>query len=132
MKKIFNQVIIVFVIGFSILAFLYYLEFINYYFFQASLYAGFLNLANTGLAFLFFEKSYQKDNKKFLLYNLGGMIGRMFILLLSVIIFIKFLNIDKYGFILVFFIFYFVLLTIEINHFRKRVETRKEANKVTD
>lgn len=121
---------IVFLIGFSILASLYYLEIIHYYFFQASLYAGFLNLANTGLAFLFFEKSYQKENKKFLLYNLGGMIGRMFLLLLAVIIFIKFLNIDKYGFILVFFIFYFILLGIEINHFSKRVKKRKEANKV--
>jgi hypothetical protein len=78
-----------------------------------------LNYINTGLALLFFAYSKDKNNQTFLIFNLGGMIFRIFMILTIIIILIKFLKIDIYAFILVFFIFYFSLLSYEITYFMR-------------
>ena len=49
-----------------------------------------------------------------MIYNLGGLSLRLFALLIIFVLVIKFLNIDKYAFILVFFLFYFITLVIEV------------------
>ncbi|NOX17144.1 MAG: hypothetical protein GXO87_02550 [Chlorobi bacterium] len=76
-----------------------------------------LNFINTGLALLFFAYSKDKSNQTFLIFNLGGMVFRIFFMLTIIIILIKFLKIDIDAFILVFFIFYFSLLSYEITYF---------------
>jgi len=77
-----------------------------------------ITLINAFFAYFLFKKSLGRPNKDFLVYNLGGMLGRMLFLLLVVFIVIKFLNIDEYAFIFLFFIFYFTSLVFEINYFR--------------
>lgn len=123
MKKIIKQIGLVYILGFAVIALIYQLSNLEYGFIQASLYAGFLNLLNSAFAILFFELSFNKSNKDFIVMNLGGMGLRIFFLLIAVFLFIKFLNIDKIDFILLFFIFYFILLVIEINHFRLKVNS---------
>lgn len=86
---------------------------------KSAIYAIALNAANTVVAVFLFELSVKKGNKIFILLNLGGMVLRLFIMLILVIISLKFLKIDVYEFILVFFVFYFIQLIIEILHFSK-------------
>lgn len=123
MKKIHSIIASIFVVGFLLIAILYYVGTINQDFFIASIYAGILNLINAILALVFFEKAKKKSNTLFLMFTMGGMGARMFFMLIVILLLILFLNIDKYGFILVFFVFYFFLLFTEIWYFYK--ESRK-------
>ncbi len=91
-------------------------------FVKASLIALLINVPATFSAYYFFNKSLGKSNNEFLLFNLGGMLVRLFFLLIVVFIVIKFLNIDKYAFIFLFFIFYFTSLIFEVNYFRKKAK----------
>lgn len=117
MKLVTTLITSIFFIGYLLIGLLYYSGIISHTFFIASIYAGILNLVNSLVAILLFNKVSEKSYNLFLLANLGGMIGRMFFILISVVVVIKFLNIDKYGFILVFFVYYFCLLLIEIWYF---------------
>lgn len=87
--------------------------------FIAACYGGGLNLINSFLALVLFEFSKNRNNQIFLIANIGGIGLRLGFLLIAIIILIKFLIIDIYGFILVFFIFYFILLFSEIWYFSK-------------
>ncbi|MFH1040184.1 MAG: hypothetical protein V1773_03195 [bacterium] len=80
-----------------------------------------LNLINSTFALFLFNRSFKKGNQAFLINVLGGMGARMFFLLISIIIILKFLNIDKYQFIFTFFISYFFLLTYEIFYYTKKI-----------
>lgn len=91
-------------------------------FVEASLIALVINIPTTYSAYFFFNKSLGKSNNEFLLFNLGGMMIRLFFLLVVVFIVIKFLNIDKYAFIFLFFIFYFTSLIFEVNYFRVKAK----------
>ena len=84
----------------------------------AALLSGGITLVNSFAAQILFDKSYQQSNQKFLIYNLGGMGVRLIFLLVVVFIVIKFLKIDEYEFIFLFFIFYFTSLFLEVNYFR--------------
>ncbi len=95
---------------------------------SSAFYAVLLNFLNSLTAFLLFVYSFEKSNKVFLAANLGGMGFRLFFLLVLVFIFIKFLNIDKYGFILTFFIFYFFSLFLEIFYIKNKIEEKKGNN----
>lgn len=103
---------------------MYKSDIISELFLFSTIYAGVLNLLNSVAAFFLFKYSFGKSNNIFLIANLGGMGVRLLFLLIAVFIFIKFLNIDKYGFILTFFIFYFFLLIFEINYFKNKVEKK--------
>ncbi|MBU1098460.1 MAG: hypothetical protein CVV23_11840 [Ignavibacteriae bacterium HGW-Ignavibacteriae-2] len=85
-----------------------------------------LNLLNLISAVYAFEKSILNTNKQFLIYNMGGMSIRLFVLLIALLLILKFLNIDKDGFILIFFIFYFVQLTAEIGYFSSYIKGLKQ------
>ncbi len=126
MKKKISQVLIVFAIGYLIIGILYWQGIIDHHRFNSTFYASGLNLFNTFLALLLFQLSYKGNNKNFLIMNLGGMGARLFLVAMSVFIFFKFLNIDKYGFIFTFFIFYFVLLIIEVDFFRRKAELKNK------
>jgi hypothetical protein len=84
-----------------------------------------LNFFNILLALVFFEISTDSSRKRFILFNLGGMTFRLFLLLILIFLTIKFLIIDIDEFILVFFVFYFIQLIIELLHFSKYRELNK-------
>ncbi|MBN1299782.1 MAG: hypothetical protein JW995_01075 [Melioribacteraceae bacterium] len=81
--------------------------------------ASTLNFINLIMALILYDKSLGKSNKSFLKYNLGGMVLRLFGLLVLILLTLKFLNIDVDGFILLFFVFYFSQLFAEIGYFLK-------------
>lgn len=124
-KSIIKQISTLFIAGSFLIAGFYSFNIIDQPFVIASLYGGLLNLVNSILAFILLEYSYGKSNKVFLIAVLGGMSIRIVALLISIIIFLGFLNIDKYGFILTFFIFYFILIVLEINYLRIRAKTKE-------
>ena len=124
-KTFLKQIFGLFIIAYLIIVALYLLEIINTHFLIASFYAGGLNLINSLIAFWLLEYSYGKSNKIFMIAVMGGMVARLFALLILIFIFLAFLNIDKYGFILTFFIFYFILIVLEINFVRIRAKTKE-------
>ena len=124
MKKINKQIAILYSLVFSTLLILNLFSVISDLVILSAIYAGVLNLINSLAAFLLFEYSFNRSNKSFLTSTLGGMAVRLLFLLGAVFICLKFLNIDKYGFILIFFIFYFILLVFEINYFRLKMDSK--------
>ena len=67
----------------------------------------------------------KKDTKTFIIYTLGSLIIRLFLMIIAVILSIKFLKIDVVGFIFAFFIWYIFLLIYEIFIVQSAVERRK-------
>jgi len=86
------------------------------------LYAVLISAINFLIFVLLTEYSYKKNNKLFLLYNLGGMGIRIILMLLLVFITIKFLKVDEFEYIFAFFLLYIVFLVYEINIIRQKVE----------
>lgn len=118
LKKTINYALVFTVIGVVTIAILYFTDSITNVQLVSSIYAVLFNIINFVAAIYLFKSSLGKGNNTFLIRNLGGMGLRFIILLVVIFISLKFLNIDRYGFILVFFIFYFVYLILEINFFR--------------
>ena len=125
MRKILNTTLIICLPVYLIIFTLYLLKIVSDLVLVTSIYAGALNIINFLAASLAFKWTLKKDNKKFLLFNLGGMGVRLFFLLCSIFILLNFLKIDIYAFILVFFVFYFVFLIVEVNYFHKSMESAK-------
>ncbi len=88
-------------------------------FWQAAKYAIGLNFFNSLLAIVFFLFTSNKSNKTFIIFNLGGMVFRIFFIIISIIIIIKFLKIGINEFILVFFVIYFIQLFLEIRFYNR-------------
>jgi hypothetical protein len=124
-RKILNTTLIICLPVYLIIFTLYLLKVVSDLVLVTSIYAGALNIINFLAASLVFKWTLKKDNKKFLLFNLGGMGVRLFFLLCSIFILLNFLKIDIYAFILVFFVFYFVFLIVEVNYFHKSMESAK-------
>lgn len=129
MKKALNQVLIVLMCVFVLLFVLFKTGTISSTFLYASFYSALINLANVVASLFAFNYSLEKGNKTFLLYNMGGMLLRILLLLAAILIFLKFLNIDKYGFIFTFSILYISFLVVEINYFRVRISQLKVSQK---
>lgn len=72
-----------------------------------------------------FNYSNGKSNKIFLIFIIGGMGIRLFLMLAAVFVSIKFLKVDLVGFIFGFFIWYVFLLIYEISIVRIGLEGRK-------
>lgn len=87
---------------------------------NADYYSLFFNLAvvllNLWMGITIIKKSLRKDNKKFLLQFFGSMIGRLFFLLIYVLVALTLLRLPVSSFILSFFGFYFFGLIFEINY----------------
>lgn len=128
MRKKNKYLIVSFMLFLFVYLFLYLFNFITPQFFIASLLAAGLNMFNFGIAVTLFEKSLEKSNQSFLFYNLGGLGIRMFILLVAMIFILNSLKIDKYGFILQFFIIYFLLISLEIAIFHKTMLDQSRNN----
>lgn len=129
MKKVLSQILIVFLCVFVLLFVLFKTGTVGPEFLNASFYGGAINLVNILAALFAFNYSVDKDNTTFLLFNMGGMLVRMFLILGSVIIFLKFLNIDKYGFIFTFSVLYISFLVVEVNYFRVKISQTKVSQK---
>jgi len=122
LNSITKPIIYLYIIIYSLLLILYFTNILSQLFLISTVYAGILNLINTFAAVKIFNKSYQSSNSIFMIYNLGGLGIRLFILLIAFILAIKFLNIDKYAFILVFFLFYFISLIFEVIFYLKKAK----------
>ncbi len=121
MKNSFRIVLWVMFIGFVALYSLYQFEIIGKTTFSSGAFAIILNFINTAVAKYSYDYSYTKSNKIFMMFTLGGMFLRLIFLLVTILILLMFLNIDKYAFILIFFMFYFVLLIFEIIQYKTKV-----------
>lgn len=122
MNKFTKQIIFLYGIVYIILTTLYFTDVISQTFFISSIYAGLLNLINAFLAVKLFNLSYKYGGSMFMIYNLGGLGIRMIFLLIIFVLVIKFLNIDKYAFILVFFLFYFISMIFEVMFYLKKAK----------
>jgi hypothetical protein len=129
MKSAIKQVLIVFLCVFVLVFTLFKTDTVSEAFIRGSVFGGLINLVNILASLLAFNYSVEKDNKTFLLFNMGGMLVRLMLMLGSVIIFLKFLNIDKYGFIFTFFVLYISFLAVEINYFRVKISQVKISQK---
>ncbi len=104
---------------------LYWQKYISLNFFFPFVIAYLLNLVNTTVAIKLFDRSIHGTNKLFLVNVLGGMGIRIIFLLISILLIIKLLNIDKYLFIFTFFIIYFFLLVAEIFYYNTKLKLKK-------
>ncbi|MBI9070437.1 MAG: hypothetical protein JEY94_02500 [Melioribacteraceae bacterium] len=124
MRKIFSIIGILYIVVYVTLMVLFNNEVITLHFFLASIYAGVLNLINSSIAFFSFEFSSEKSNQKFLLLNLGNMVVRMMLILITIVLLIVFIKVDMVGFLLIFFSIYFILLALEVYYFNLKVKIR--------
>jgi len=92
-------------------------------------YAVLISIINFLVFVILTEYSYKKSNKLFLLYNVGGMGVRIFLMLLLVFITIKFLKVDEFEYIFTFFLLYILFLVCEINIIIRKVEKPKKDSK---
>lgn len=92
-------------------------------------YAVLISIVNFSVFVILTEYSYKKSNKLFLLYNVGGMGVRIFLMLLLVFITIKFLKVDEFEYIFTFFLLYILFLVCEINIIIRKVEKPKKDSK---
>lgn len=124
MNNILKRVLFLYVIVFLTIGILFYFNVIDKLTVRSAVYAGLLNLINVLMATTLYSLSKDKPNSTFMIYNLGGMVARFFVNIPIIILIIKFLNIDKYAFILVFFIFYFVSLGLEVQFYTKNSQKK--------
>ena len=87
---------------------------ITFDFFKAFILAGVITYLNFVSGYLFLKFSNNKSDNIFLIMVLGGMILRLFMILLLVFISLKFLDIKTGVFIFIIFFFYVFYLLIEI------------------
>ncbi|MGE5682127.1 MAG: hypothetical protein ACM34K_14760, partial [Bacillota bacterium] len=93
MKKIINQVLLLFIVAYIGVYALYKFNIVSFDFLSASFYAGIINALNVTASLLAFNYTVNKSNSAFLIFNFGGMVVRLFLLLGIILIFLKFLNI---------------------------------------
>jgi len=88
--------------------------------FKSILFGTLLSLLNFAIGFLLIRLSIKKSDKVFLTVLWGGLLFRLLISLTLVIITLKFLEINAYGFIFSIFFFYIFYLIIEIIYLNLR------------
>ena len=124
MNSFVKRIIILYAIVYIVLGIFYYIGTINQLFFTSAIYAGLLNIINSFAAVKLFNVSYKKGASSFMIYNLGGLGLRLLMLLVIFVLVIKFLNIDEYGFILIFFLFYFISLIFEVIFYINKTQNK--------
>jgi hypothetical protein len=82
----------------------------NYSVLLATLFA----FINFSIFVVSYQLGYKKKAKTFILYTLGSLLVRLFLMAIVIFISIKFLKVDIVGFIFAFFIWYVFLLFFEI------------------
>lgn len=99
--------------------FLYHINLISFDFLKAFILAGVITYLNFITGYLFMKFSHGKSDSLFLMMIFGGMLLRLFMILLLVLICLKFLDIKTGVFIFVIFFFYVFYLFIEILYLYK-------------
>src|ERR1017187_8348236 len=92
---------------------------ISFDFLKSFIIAGVITYLNFVFGYLFLKFSHNKSDNIFLILILGGMLLRLFMILLLVFISLKFLDIKTGVFIFVIFFFYVFYLLIEILYIYK-------------
>jgi hypothetical protein len=80
----------------------------------SAIFAILLTFLNFLIGFYIINKGIKKENKSFLILVLGGMVGRLFLMLTLIIIGLKILFLNQYYFIFTLFIFYIYYQIVEI------------------
>ena len=94
--------------------FLYQIKIISFDFLKSFILAGVITYLNFVSGYFFLKFSYKKSDIIFLIMILGGMLLRLFMILLLVFISLKFLDIKTSVFIFMIFFFYIFYLLVEI------------------
>ncbi|MEW6196240.1 MAG: hypothetical protein AB1521_13905 [Bacteroidota bacterium] len=108
---------------------LFYIKVISYHQLISVLIGLIVPTINFIIFFTLLTISFGKSNKIFLIFNLGGMGFRLILMLVVVFITLKYLNIDVYGFIFVFFLWYVLLLVYEIILIKNKLEKQLKSTK---
>jgi hypothetical protein len=124
-KKIYKQFALVYILVYAFIFLFFFLNTISLNSLNSTFPAGIINLLNSLAAIYAFHKGFNKSSNVFLIYTLGGMLIRLFAMLILIFLTLKYLNIDKLGFIFTLFIIYFINLILEINYFRVRIAEKK-------
>lgn len=98
-----------------ILLIISYLNAISFHLSLSILIAALITTMNFILFVFSFNYSFKKSNNIFLIFTLGGIGVRLLLMLALVFISIKFLKVDKSGFIFAFFLWYIFYLMYEIS-----------------
>ena len=125
MQKKARIALIISAIIIIILSFLIFANSLNVEIGKALIVAIIISVLNFLLFLGSFNYSNGKSNKIFLIFIIGGMGIRLFLMLAAVFVSIKFLKVDLVGFIFGFFIWYVFLLIYEISIVRIGLEGRK-------
>ena len=125
MQKKAKIALIISVIAIMILSLLIFANGLNIELGKSIIIAIVISVLNFILFLGSFDYSIGKSNKIFLLFIIGGMGIRLFLMLAAVFVSIKFLKVDLVGFIFGFFIWYVFLLIYEISIVRIGLEGRK-------
>lgn len=125
MKKIIKQLVFVFVAYYIVSLILFKLNAISYLAFIAFLVSGLINILNSMLSLAAFNLGNNKSNKNFLIYIFGGMVFRLFFILICVFLVLFLLKLSLQGFIFSLFILYFVVLILEVNFYRLKIPEKK-------
>ena len=125
MKKIYLISSLILIVCIAIAFFFENIMLINNLMYKSIIAAFIINYLNTILAFNLFDYSYKKGNKKFLIYNLGGLGIRLLLILIAIFVTIKIIIVDILAFLLIFFVFYFILLSLEVIYFHRKVKNEK-------
>jgi hypothetical protein len=104
----------------AIITFLFLFSNLSSLLYKSILLGTFLSFLNFTVGFLLIKLSIKKSDKLFLTMLWGGLLFRLLISLSLVIITLKFLEINAYGFIFSIFFFYIFYLIIEILYLNLR------------
>jgi hypothetical protein len=118
-KYLVIGVIISFVVSLS-LFFLYQTDNIDYETFRSAFAGIIIALVNYLIGFYLLRIGLNKPDKLFLTIVMGGMVARLFLVLISIIISIKLLKMSQDSFIFAIFTFYIFFLTLEIINLSNR------------
>ena len=115
MTKSFNKAFIIFFVAISIVVIFAFLKILFIKTVYSILLASLISFLNFVIFVIMFKYSIKKSNKFFLLFSIGGVIFRLFLMLAFVIAMLKFLKVDVFSFIFAFFLWYVYFLTFEIS-----------------
>ncbi|MBT8379244.1 MAG: ATP synthase subunit I [Ignavibacteria bacterium] len=102
------------ILSLMVIVTLYYSSVLNFTQFYSILIGALIVLLNFFIGFLFIKFSLDKSNKLFITMLWGGMAFRLVFVLFLVVIMLKFLELNTFGFIFSILFFYVFYLIIEI------------------
>lgn len=91
----------------------YWMDIVSFEFIKSFIIAGIITYLNFSLGFVSIKVAFRKSTNIFLIAVLGGMVLRLFMMVIMVFISLKFLDIRAGVFIFVILFFYIVYMIIE-------------------